>query len=148
MKPRIALISDNNVFAMNWYQKQLTAAAVLLCLATPLSAGFPWHGGFGKHYDPPPHLRPADRHVRAGCPQSVAPWAHCSYNTAYDGYYVGGGAVHRGDGPWFPDEGTWGWDYFGRHLDRHVALGWWHGRRHQSGGGKYDTDGPKVLHKE
>ena len=133
---------------MDWYPKQLIAILILLVSAAPTMAGFPWHGGHGKHYDPPPHPRPADRHARAGCPQSVAPWAHCSSNSAYDGYYVGGGALYHGDGPWFPCDGTWGWDYFGRHVDRHVALGWWHGRRYQAGGGKYETDGPKVLHKE
>ena len=67
---------------------------------------------------------------------------------AYDGYYVGGGAVHHGDGPRFPTDGTWGWDYFGRHFDRRVDLGWWHGRRYQAGGGKYTTDGPKLFHHE
>ncbi len=133
---------------MDRYPKRFVAVFLLLMTTAPAMAAFPWHGGHGKHYDPPPHPRPADRHARAGCPQTVAPWAHCSYNEAYDGYYVGGGAAHHGDGPWFPCDGTWGWDYFGRHFDRHVALGWWHGRRYQAGGGKYDTDGPKVFHKE
>ena len=128
--------------------RNLVIAVGAVLIAAPAFAELPWHGGHGKHYDPSPHPRMADRHARAGCPQTVAPWAHCSYNTSYDGYYVGGGAAHRGDGPRFPCDGTWGWDYFGRHFDRHVALGWWHGRRYQSGGGKYDTDGPKVLHKE
>jgi hypothetical protein len=128
--------------------KSFVIALVLSISAAPTMAGFPWHGGHGERYNPPPHPRPADRHARAGCPQRVAPWAHCSNNAAYDGYYVGGGALYNGDGPRFPADGAWGWDYFGRHFDRKVALGWWHGRRYQAGGGKYDTDGPKVLHHE
>ena len=94
--------------------------------------------------------RPGDRRAlhRAGCPQSIVPWAYLSYNNSYDGYYVGGGALCHGDPTWFPCDGVWGWDYFGRHLDRHVALGWWHGRKYQQGGGTYATDGPKVVHHE
>jgi hypothetical protein len=136
---------------MDWSKNKLTVVLIVLLSAAPLMAGFPWHGGHGECYDPPRHPRPANRHARAGCPQTVAPWAHYSYNRAYDGYYVGGGAVHHGDGPRVPADGTWGWDYFGYHFDRHVVLGWWHPGapgRYQSGGGKYDTDGPKILHHE
>jgi hypothetical protein len=133
---------------MEWFCKQFAAAICALLLTASALADFPWHGGHGERYDPPPHPRPADRHARAGCPQSIAPWAYFSYNNSYDGYYVGGGALYHGDPTWFPCDGVWGWDYFGRHLDRHVALGWWHGRKYQQGGGTYATDGPKVVHHE
>jgi hypothetical protein len=133
---------------MEGWKRAVICIIIALPLIASARAAGPWHGGHGKHYDPPPHPRSPDRHRRAGCPQKVAHWAHCSYNTAYDGYYVGGGAVHRGDPPCFPADGVWGWDYFGRHFDRHVDLGWWHGRRYQAGGGKCNTDGPKLLHHE
>jgi hypothetical protein len=64
----------------------------------------------------------------------------------YLGYHVGGGAVnaHKAE-PRQADEGTWGWDYQGWLVPRRVALGWWHGRRYQGGGGAYKTDGPRLL---
>ena len=75
----------------------------------------------------------------------IARYAHPSNTPAYGGYYVGGGATFHGDER-FADEGTWGWDYFGRHLNRHIDLGWWHGARYQGGIGAYKTDGPKLVH--
>ncbi|MGC4006700.1 MAG: hypothetical protein QM811_27680 [Pirellulales bacterium] len=53
----------------------------------------------------------------------------------------------KGDGPYWPADGTWGWDYFGKHYHRRVALGWWHQDARQEPG-TYKTDGPKILHKE
>jgi hypothetical protein len=75
----------------------------------------------------------------------IARYAHPSITPAYGGYYVGGGATFHGDER-FADEGTWGWDYFGRHLNRHIDLGWWHGAHYQGGIGAYKTDGPKLVH--
>jgi hypothetical protein len=75
---------------------------------------------------------------RAGCPQHIAPWARCSFNQRYYGYYVGGGAWrHSGDAR-DPDEGTWGLDYSFRKQPG--VLNWWHGRRLQDGGGQYEPD--------
>jgi len=75
----------------------------------------------------------------------IARYAHPSNTPAYGGYYVGGGATFHGEER-FADEGTWGWDYFGRHLNRHIDLGWWHGAHYQGGTGSYKTDGPKLVH--
>ena len=75
----------------------------------------------------------------------IARHAYPSNTPAYGGYYVGGGAPCHGDER-FADEGTWGWDYFGRAINRHIALGWWHGAHDQGGIGAYKTDGPKLLH--
>ncbi|SRR5579871_6824871 len=88
-----------------------------------------------------------DGRCRAGDPENVAPWAHPSDTGRYTGYYVGGGSPRprKADLP-YPDEGTWGWDYVGGCIRRHVILGWWHDRRCQGGIGAYQTDGPKVLH--
>ncbi len=75
----------------------------------------------------------------------VRPHAAPSNTPAYCGYYVGGGAAHHGEER-FAEEGTWGWDYFGRYFSRHIDLGWWHGARYQGGIGAYKTDGPKLHH--
>lgn len=82
---------------------------------------------------------------RAGWPQHVRRWAHPTDNGHYGGYYVGGGAAWHGHDR-FPHEGTWGWDYLRLVFYKRVALGWWHGRRHQGGTGAYATDGPRLLH--
>jgi hypothetical protein len=84
--------------------------------------------------------------ARAGYPQEVACYARPSETGRSIGYYVGGGSPCRGDFP-CPAEGTWGWDYQGW-IPRHIALGWWHGRRYQGGAGAYKTDGPRVFHGE
>ncbi len=80
---------------------------------------------------------------RAGCPQCISCIAAPSDTGHYVGYYVGGGAPCRGDYrcPW---EGTWGWDYCGLIVPKHVALGWLHGRRSQGGLGSYETTGTKC----
>jgi hypothetical protein len=77
--------------------------------------------------------------------QPIAWWAVPSSNPGYIGYYVGGGCSRcLTAGPRYPDEGTWGWDFRGRLIPRHVDLGWWHGRRYQGGTGAYKTDGPQY----
>jgi hypothetical protein len=77
------------------------------------------------------------------CYAQVARWARLTKGPDYIGYYVGGGAVCRGDSR-SATEGTWGWDYAGRCFTRHVWLEWWHGRRYQSGSGNYKSDGPEC----
>ena len=42
------------------------------------------------------------------------------------------------------EDGTWGRDYQGHLIPRHVGLGWSHGRRYQGGTGSYDPDGHPV----
>ena len=79
---------------------------------------------------------------RAGFPQHIACYAQPSETTSYMGYYVGGGSPCGGRYP-APDEGTWGWDYRGCVLQRHIFLGWWH--RSQGGVGSYRTDGPHMF---
>ncbi|HEV3165654.1 MAG TPA: hypothetical protein VGZ22_16625 [Isosphaeraceae bacterium] len=80
---------------------------------------------------------------RAGNPQCLSHHAAPSTTPNYSGYYVGGGSAHGG-GPRCVEEGTWGWDYVGGHLPRHVYLRWTHGRRDQGGTGSYKVDGPEV----
>jgi hypothetical protein len=81
---------------------------------------------------------------RAGYPNHVSPYARPTNTPEYSGYYVGGGCVWRG-GPPGPEQGAWGWDYFGGHWLRHrVLLGWCNGCRYQGGTGQYKTDGPEV----
>ena len=82
-------------------------------------------------------------HERAGYPQRVAKWAIPSVTPRYSAGYVGGGAVVLGH-PRMLDEGTWGLDYTGSVVKRRVWLKWWHGRKHQGGGGSYKTDGPHL----
>jgi hypothetical protein len=76
---------------------------------------------------------------RAGYPEQVAWWARPSSTSHYDGYYVGGGAPCCRQ-PRYPEEGIWGWDFFGCLCRRRIDLGWWHGRCHQGGTGAYRTD--------
>ena len=77
------------------------------------------------------------------CPLCVAPWARPGRTPADIGYYVGGGLPIRGE-PNLAHEGTWGWDYQGWCLHRHVWLWWSHGQRSQGGTGAYQTDGPDL----
>ena len=80
---------------------------------------------------------------RAGYPLCISPHAVPTYTPDYAGYYVGGGNACGGH-PRRAEEGTWGRDYEGTFLPRHVFLGWSHGRRYQGGTGSYRTDGPQV----
>jgi hypothetical protein len=84
---------------------------------------------------------------RAGNPHSISCLARPS-NGPYDsGYYVGGGCSHPCKAePRYEDEGTWGWDYVGHGYIPVVDLGYWHGRRDQTG--TYKVDGPKIFHHE
>jgi hypothetical protein len=85
---------------------------------------------------------------RAGNPRSISCLARPSNGPYDDGYYVGGGCAHPCKADLrCCDEGTWGWDYMGHGiLSPIVDLGYWHGRRDQTG--SYKVDGPKVFHHE
>jgi len=82
---------------------------------------------------------------RAGNPRSISCLARPSNGPYDDGYYVGGGCACacKADNR-YCDEGTWGWDYVGHCWFPIVDLGYWHGRRDQSG--SYKVDGPKCHH--
>lgn len=87
----------------------------------------------------PQAARAEDRMLRSGQPYCIAPWANYGVHARYCGYYVGGGArPHKGEGR-YPHEGTWGVDYLPWRHSR-IALNWWHGRKHQDGGGQYEPD--------
>ncbi len=83
--------------------------------------------------------------ARAGWPRCWWCWAERQNPCDYTGYYVGGGAP----GPRSRDrarcEGTWGWDYQGKHLKRCVALDWTCPSRYQAGTGSYQPDGPRFA---
>jgi hypothetical protein len=84
-------------------------------------------------------------HDRAGQPLTISPHAAPAKTPAYVGYYVGGGSPRsHGGGPRRVEEGTWGRDYEGIWLPRHVRLGWSHGGRYQGGTGAYEADRPVV----
>jgi hypothetical protein len=85
-----------------------------------------------------------DPEERAGHPFEVSRCAHPSDTGRYDMYQVGGGSARHGDAP-CPDDGTWGWDYFGLCLPVRVALDWFHGKKEQGGPGAYKTDGPRPA---
>ena len=113
------------------------AIAFLSGLAGTISAQAPSEIG-------PAESCPQCRQCEKGCAQSIAWYAQPSNTPRYTGYYVGGGATFKGE-PRFVDEGTWGWDYSGAVIRRHVLLDWWHGQRAQGGIGSYRTDGPRLL---
>jgi hypothetical protein len=106
------------------------------------AAGLIFHRERGT--PPPGHPRVIEHtHDRAGQPLSISPHASPTNTPAYVGYYVGGGSSHGGE-PRRIEEGTWGRDYEGFWLPRHVWLGWSHGGRYQGGTGAYEPDGPYV----
>jgi len=115
---------------------------LFLFLAAPLAFG----GLFHPHRGTPSPGKPRDiphTDQRAGfgpCPSCLADY---SSTPAHNGYYVGGGSAWHGDPRW-REEGTWGWDYIGNHVQRKVWLGWNHGRRMQGGTGSYFADGPQI----
>jgi hypothetical protein len=116
------------------------AAAALALAAEPAVAGEPVEPAAPCEPAPVKYDEPPPR----DCPLAIACWARPLNTPAYDGYYVGGGATCRGDGP-CPLEGTWGWDFIGRCYARKVMLGWWHGRRYQGGTGAYGINIPHLL---
>jgi hypothetical protein len=84
---------------------------------------------------------------RAGYPDCISILAIPTNTCAYHGYYVGGGALGYGKFCRCEDQGTWGWDYFGRCFTRRVRLGWTHPPREQGGAGNYAPDGPRPCEK-
>jgi hypothetical protein len=113
-------------------------ATIACCIAAPTFAS-----NDASLYDP------ASCHeiARAGYPHCLSILAIPSNTCAYDGYYVGGGALGCGNECRCQDQGTWGWDYFGRCFTRRVRLGWTHPPREQGGPGNYAPDGPRPCEK-
>lgn len=83
--------------------------------------------------------------ARAGWPRCWWVWAERQDPCDYTGYYVGGGAPGPRSRNHARCEGTWGWDYQGKHLARCVRLDWTCPVRHQGGTGSYQPDGPRVI---
>jgi len=83
--------------------------------------------------------------LRAGMPWCHFPWARRQVECDYVGYYVGGGAPGSFSRGRRDDEGTWGWDYTGRHFRPKVGLCWTCPPRQQGGTGSYQPDGPRVV---
>ncbi len=83
---------------------------------------------------------------RAGNPRGISCLARPSRGPYDDGYYVGGGCPCSCKADLrYCNEGAWGWDYVGHcGVLPVVDLGYWHGRRYQSG--NYKSDGPKIFH--
>lgn len=123
-----------------WWKSGL----IVSCLASVLLAG----RSSAQHHSacvPLGTTTEADHTMqRAGHPDTVACYARAPDDATFIGYPVGGGApCKRGDYP-CPTDGTWGWDYQGCWLKRHVFLYFWHGQRYQGGTGAYKVDGPRL----
>jgi hypothetical protein len=82
---------------------------------------------------------------RSGLPFCVGRFAKPSVSSSHMIGYVGGGTAFGGERR-TASEGTFGMDYSGRWFARKSWLTWSHGERHQGGHGRYETDGPRVLH--
>jgi hypothetical protein len=94
-----------------------------------------------------PYAHRAEEHARAGCAMLVRPRAIPSETRHYGGYRVGGGVPFRGD-PAGPEDGTFGWDYFGLTVPKRVALRWSVPPRWQGGAGQYRTTGARHPGRE
>ncbi|GIW79573.1 MAG: hypothetical protein KatS3mg105_1380 [Gemmatales bacterium] len=81
-------------------------------------------------------------HRRAGFPLEISRRARPSDTGRYVGYYVGGGGVCFGHHP-APNQGTWGWDYYGMKFKRKIFLLW--NNRYQGGMGQYQSEGPRPV---
>ncbi len=82
--------------------------------------------------------------VRAGLPNCIGRFAKPSPDANHQVGYVGGGTLFGGSSRRI-DEGTFGMDYAGHWFSRKTWLEWSHGERHQGGGGRYETEGPRLL---
>jgi hypothetical protein len=83
---------------------------------------------------------------RAGYPREVSKRAAPSNTHEYFGYYVGGNCLlpRFGTGPG-PLQGTYGWDYSGKHFRRNVVLFFCTRCKFYEGLGQYEPDrGPHV----
>jgi hypothetical protein len=88
----------------------------------------------------------AEEMASTGCPQTYRWWAQPQKFWNYGGYYVGGGNPFRRACNRCVTDGTWGWDYVGPIMPRVVDLGWWWHPKSQGGSGRYEPDGPRLLH--
>jgi hypothetical protein len=118
-----------------------TLLAMIVCgvLAGRSEGG--WFGHREKTVEPGPPRFFAHTQERAGKPLCVSLFAYPTRGATYVGYYVGGGTGCVAAEPRRIDEGTWGTDYKGHWLPRHVILDWSHGRLYQGGTGAYATEG-------
>ncbi|MBI1345975.1 hypothetical protein GC163_06770 [bacterium] len=114
--------------------RYLGLAMIVIGVTGSYALSADWMPHFWRRPCPPTH---SERLERAGNPFCLSKWARCSEEKYDRGYYVGGGAAKGGDIRYW-HEGTWGWDYDG--PGSHVELGWFHGRRYQSGEGQYEPD--------
>lgn len=94
-----------------------------------------------------PYAHRAEDQARAGCAMLVRPRAIPSQTRHYGGYAVGGGVPLRGASPG-PEQGTFGWDYFGLTVPKRVALRWSVLPREQGGAGQYRTTGARWPGRE
>lgn len=117
---------------------ELSAAAQHICSGCPTCerAPRPWLQT-SKHAC-------VDHLHRSGHPETQGRFAKPSLSQHYSFGYIGGGAAFRGE-PRSPDEGTWGVDYSGILIKKHIWLPWLHGRREPRHDGSYQTDGPHLL---
>lgn len=121
-----------------------------LAVATLAAAAAPAHDltpRMGRPATERKHFQ-GDQFRRAGWPQCISPLAKPTESPHEIGYYVGGSARERSrrSDCRLPHEGTWGTDYAGLLIHKHVDLGWWHGRR-ANGTGTYSPDGPRLVHR-
>lgn len=82
--------------------------------------------------------------ARAGFPNCLSRFARPSTDAYHQVGYVGGGTIFGGSSR-RADEGTFGMDYSGHWFSRKTWLRWSHGKQHQGGAGRYETEGPRVL---
>ena len=102
---------------------------------------------FHQHEGTPPPGCPRsyeNSHERAGYPLAISTHAKPGDTPAYVNYYVGGGTAGCMGHARRSEDGTWGHDYQGHWIPRHVGLNWSHGRLYQGGTGAYDSDGHYV----
>lgn len=109
-------------------------AALLAALLLPAAAS----AGDWRLWPRYPAAHPECRMERAGCPNTVAPWARHTYDGTYKGYHVGGSQACGGERRCFT-EGTWGVDYAPWYS--RVALRWRHGHDATGYYGQYEPDG-------
>jgi hypothetical protein len=120
----------------------ILGALVLVVPNRGAEAGLFFHHDEGT--PPPGRFRDIEHtHERAGFPLLISHHAKPGNTPEYVSYYVGGGAGCMGCARRV-EEGTWGRDYQGHWIPRHVGLLWSHGRLYQGGTGQYDPDGHPV----
>ena len=83
--------------------------------------------------------------LRSGFANCISRFANPSTDANHQVGYVGGGTLIGGSSRRI-EEGTFGMDYAGHWFSRKTWLKWSHGERHQGGVGRYETEGPRILH--